>query len=140
MSRYEALYLFSANGNHLSRALTASMSAFCMTAGNWHKDGTREHIVIESANLLIVLPSRAYGHADIWLKSHRGKWQHIFRWRDVDAGYRQPTFVGSAAILRRHSRSWPTTSATCALLYQTEVIRCAILFHVRSFALWRNRV
>jgi hypothetical protein len=88
MSRYEALYLFSANGSHLSRVLAAPVSAFRMTAGGWHKDGTREHIVTESANLLIVLPSRTDGHADILLKSRRSKWQHTFRWRDADAGYR----------------------------------------------------
>ncbi|WP_298962155.1 hypothetical protein [uncultured Methylobacterium sp.] len=86
-SSYEALYLFTLVEGRLRRVFAAPMSAFRMTAGAWNRDGTREHEVGESANLLLVLAARTRGHADLLLKSRQGKWRRTFRWCDAGPGY-----------------------------------------------------
>jgi hypothetical protein len=82
---YTGLYLFVPDGNRLRLVLAAPMSVFKDIAGDWHKDGTRDHDITDVANLLVVLRHRTAGHFDLELRQRPGTARQVWRW---DAGSR----------------------------------------------------
>ncbi|MGH7066405.1 MAG: hypothetical protein ACRETD_12165 [Steroidobacteraceae bacterium] len=45
------------------------MSAFQDLAGQWHKNGTREHQVTDEANIVVVTSNQTAGHYDLLVKA-----------------------------------------------------------------------
>lgn len=62
---FETLHLFWIDGNTLRRILVQPIYASKMTAGDWNKDGTRQHEVSEGKLILGVLPHITAGHYDL---------------------------------------------------------------------------
>ena len=84
---YSALYLFAVVDGAVKRILAVPMSAFKDVAGDWHKDGTRDHEITEGANVLIVSTHSTDGHFDLLLKSRTGRWQRMYRWSTESGTY-----------------------------------------------------
>ena len=87
---FTGLYLFAIDGTRLRRVLAAPMSAFADIAGDWHKDGTRDHDITDAANLLIVSPRQTGGHFNLMLRLRGGHGQQLYRW-SAAGGYRLAT-------------------------------------------------
>lgn len=68
-TRNTALYLFASEGGRLRLVLAVPMSAFQDFAGQWHRNGTRDHTLIDETNILIVAPVRTAGHYDLLVKA-----------------------------------------------------------------------
>lgn len=64
-----ALYLFAPEGGRLRPVLAAPMSSFQDFAGEWNKNGTRDHTVTDEANIVIVTPNLTAGHYDLLVKA-----------------------------------------------------------------------
>lgn len=56
-------------------------------AGDWHRDGTRDHDVTEGSNALSVLSTSTDGFHDLQLRERGGKWRRTFRWSAADGEY-----------------------------------------------------
>jgi hypothetical protein len=85
---YTGLYLLVPDGSNVRLVLAAPMSAFSDIAGDWHKNGTRDHDVTDVGNVLVVLPHRTAGHFDLELRQRHGKARQAFRWSAADSSYR----------------------------------------------------
>ncbi len=84
---FEALYLFQIDGSRL-RVVFAQPMMFTKTlAGDWHKDGTRDHDVSGGNNVLAVLAKMNNGFHDLRLREQRGKWSRTFRWSAPEQRY-----------------------------------------------------
>lgn len=68
-AKYQALYLFTVEGGLLRQVLATPMSAFKDIAGDWHKDGTRDHQITDDADILVVASHRTAGHFDLIVKA-----------------------------------------------------------------------
>jgi hypothetical protein len=77
---YNALYLFAVVDGALKQVLAVPMSSYRSIAGDWNKDGTRNHETTEGANVLIVTKQVTEGHFDLLLKSRTGKKQRLYQW------------------------------------------------------------
>lgn len=77
---FSALYLFAVIDGKLTQVLATPMSFYKMLAGDWHKDGTRDHDVTEDANVLIVTKHVTDGHFDLLQKARLGKASRVFKW------------------------------------------------------------
>lgn len=77
---FEALYLFQVNGAKLRAVFAQPMMYTKMLAGDWHKDGTRDHIETDASNVLSVLNGTSHGFHDLRLQQRSGKWHRTFRW------------------------------------------------------------
>jgi hypothetical protein len=85
---FEALYLFMIDGPSLHVVFAQPMAFSKMLAGEWHKDGTRDHDVSDAANALTVLPGLTGGYHDLQLRAKAGgKWRRTFRWSAADGRY-----------------------------------------------------
>jgi hypothetical protein len=84
-ANFGGLCLFTVEGDRLKQVLAVPMSADADIAGDWHKDGTRDHDISEAANVLIVSPHVTNGHFDLIVKGRTGGAQQVFRWTK-DAG------------------------------------------------------
>ncbi|MBW4093358.1 MAG: PDZ domain-containing protein [Proteobacteria bacterium] len=62
---FSALCLYAIEGGRLRRVLAVPMHAQQLIAGDWHKNGTRDHQDIDAANLLVVARTRTAGHFDL---------------------------------------------------------------------------
>jgi len=67
--------------------LSVPMSAYVLTAGEWHEDGTRDQITTEGENVLIVSPHLTDKHFDLILKSRTSRWQRVFHWSKAVGSY-----------------------------------------------------
>jgi hypothetical protein len=85
---YTGLYLFVPDGERLRLVLAAPMSVFKDIAGDWHKDGTRDHDITDVANLLVVLRHRTAGHFDLELRQRPGTARQVWRWDAGSGAYR----------------------------------------------------
>nr|WP_310143695.1 hypothetical protein [Burkholderia ambifaria] len=56
-------------------------------AGDWHRDGTRDHDITEGSNVLNVLLTWTEGFHDHQLRQLGGKWRQTFRWSAGDGEY-----------------------------------------------------
>jgi hypothetical protein len=86
-ANYSALYLFAVVDGAVKQILAVPMSAFQDIAGDWHKDGTRDHQIIDAANLLVVTPHSTAGHFDLLLKARAGHGQRTYRWSTTTGSY-----------------------------------------------------
>jgi hypothetical protein len=86
---YAALYLFAPVNGRLQQVFAAPVSAFLMTAGSWHKDGTRDHEVTDAAYVLVVTSVQTGGHFDLLLKERKGGKSRRYVWSTA-AGRYQP--------------------------------------------------
>ena len=62
------------------------MSALSDSAGDWHKDGTRDHHIIDDANVLVVAKTMTNEHYDLQVRSTTGK-DRLYRWSREVAVY-----------------------------------------------------
>ena len=62
---FSALCLYALEGGRLRRVFAAPMHAQRTIAGDWHKDGTRDHQQTDAANLLVVASTGTAGHFDL---------------------------------------------------------------------------
>lgn len=77
---FEALYLFKIDGPTLRPIFARPMSFSKMIAGDWNRDGTRQHEVSDAANLLIMQPDKTDGYFDILLRQQKGDWRRTLKW------------------------------------------------------------
>ncbi|NHZ87587.1 hypothetical protein F2P45_00850 [Massilia sp. CCM 8733] len=84
---FEALSLFRIDGNKLVNILSEPVSFHKLIAGDWNKDGTRDHDEYEGTNVLSVLPSTTNGYADLQLRLLKSKSKLVFTWDGKRAGY-----------------------------------------------------
>ncbi|OWT56938.1 hypothetical protein CEY11_17990 [Candidimonas nitroreducens] len=77
---FEALYLFQMDDTKLHVVFAQPMMYTKMLAGEWHKDGTRDHIETDASNVLSVLKGTSHGFHDLRLQQRSGKWHRVFRW------------------------------------------------------------
>ena len=84
---FEALYLFRIEGKTLHAVFAQPMMFSKMLAGDWHKDGTRDHEMSDGSNTLAVLPGVTAGFHDLQLREQRGKWRQTFQWSDETHSY-----------------------------------------------------
>ncbi|HVZ51076.1 MAG TPA: hypothetical protein VG986_03860 [Pseudolabrys sp.] len=87
-ANFTALCLFVPDGSRLRQVLAAPMSAYADIAGDWHKDGTRDHDITDAANLLVLSRHRTDGYFDLLLKNRGHDKTQIFHWVKSAAGYR----------------------------------------------------
>ena len=79
-AQYHALYLFAVEDGVVTQILATPMSFSKMLAGDWHKDGTRDHDLSEGANVLVVTTHMTDGHFDLLQKTRGGGASRVFRW------------------------------------------------------------
>ncbi|WP_175950604.1 hypothetical protein [Burkholderia sp. BCC0405] len=84
---FEALYLFRIDGKVLRIVFAQPMMSYQDIAGDWHRDGTRDHDISESSNTLNVLSTSTEGFHDLQLRQRGGKWRQTFRWSAADGEY-----------------------------------------------------
>ena len=77
---YDALYLFAVVDGTVTQILATPISFSKMLAGDWHKDGTRDHDMTEGANVLVVTTHATNGHFDILQKARTDKARRVFKW------------------------------------------------------------
>ncbi len=88
MASYDALFLFAVRHGALREVLAVPMSSYQDLAGDWHKDGTRDHEISQGANILLVGTHRTDGHFDLLLKSRDGRHHRLYRWSAAAGAYR----------------------------------------------------
>ena len=86
-AEYTALVLVAVQGDRLRPVLGVPISAFSDIAGDWHKDGTRDHQIYDAANILIISSHQTHRHFDLLLKSRTIPWSRIYRWRAATHAY-----------------------------------------------------
>ena len=69
------------------QVLALPMSASVNIAGDWHKDGTRDHDVTDAANVMIVSNHLSDGHSDLIVKAREGRGRQTFRWSKASGAY-----------------------------------------------------
>lgn len=88
-ANYSALYLFAVVDGALKQVLAVPMSSYQDIAGDWHKDGTRDHQITDADNVLVVTTHRTDGYFDLLVKGRTGKGRQTYRWSAADAAYRR---------------------------------------------------
>lgn len=85
----QAMTLFAILQGELRPVLKADMYHFANIAGDWHKDGTRDHDISEEEYVLHILPHQTNGLYDIkhTLKGSRNKNSKIYHWNDQKLQY-----------------------------------------------------
>ncbi|RDU98191.1 hypothetical protein [Trinickia dinghuensis] len=84
---FEALYLYRIDGAAIRLVFAQPMMYYRNIAGDWHKDGTRDHDIEDGSNTLSVLPTATNGFRDWQLRQHGGKWRKTFQWSAQDGAY-----------------------------------------------------
>ncbi|WP_109476915.1 hypothetical protein [Paraburkholderia sp. C35] len=84
---FEGLYLFRIDGKEIRPIFAEPMSFSKLIAGEWHKDGTRDHEETGATNTLIVLPGQTSGFHDIQLRELHGKWRRTYKWTSQAGSY-----------------------------------------------------
>ena len=85
---FGALYLFAVVDGALRQILAVPMSFSKNIAGEWHKDGTRDHDISEGANVLIVTTDRTDGYFDLQLRSRTDNSRRLLKWSAATSDYR----------------------------------------------------
>ena len=84
---FGGLCLFARDGKRLRQVLALPMSASVNIAGDWHKDGTRDHDITDAANVLIVSNHLTDGHFDLIVKAREGRGRQTLRWSKASGAY-----------------------------------------------------
>lgn len=87
---FETLHLFVADGTNLRRVLAQPIYASSMIAGDWHKDGTRDHQVTESKLVVSIAPSMTAGHYDLRVRELGAKHAALLHWNAAAGVYWVP--------------------------------------------------
>ncbi|MDR3352062.1 MAG: hypothetical protein LBO00_03445 [Zoogloeaceae bacterium] len=82
----EFLVLFRIVGDQLVRVFGAEMYTFQDIAGDWHKDGTRDHDIYENKSTLRVLKTKTNGFFDWELRTSDGD-NARYRWNRQKGAY-----------------------------------------------------
>ncbi|MBD2176349.1 hypothetical protein H6F42_05375 [Pseudanabaena sp. FACHB-1998] len=77
---YEVLALFLVDNGQIVNILAEPIYFWEDQAGDWNKDGTRQHYLYEGENILVVLPSQTDGYYDLQLKALDNEWERTFLW------------------------------------------------------------
>lgn len=77
---FEALSLFKIEGSKLVNVLSEPIYFYQNIAGDWNKDGTRNHDLEEGQNVLSVLPGKSQGYFDLQMRTLKSKWKKVFKW------------------------------------------------------------
>jgi hypothetical protein len=88
MGVHRALYLFAPIDGALRQVWAAPMSAYKDLAGDWNKDGTRQHHVTDGAKVLSVAATRTDGYFDLVVKRRNGKGAQTYKWSPASGSYR----------------------------------------------------
>ena len=86
-AQFGALYLFAVVDGRVTQILATPMSFSKNIAGDWHKDGTRDHDMTEGANILVVTRHMTNGHFDLLQKSRTDKTSRLFIWSAITSRY-----------------------------------------------------
>lgn len=86
-AQYHALYLFAVEDGAVVQILATPMSFSKMLAGDWHKDGTRDHDLSEGANVIVVTSQLTGGHFDLLQKARGGGASRRFKWSAATKRY-----------------------------------------------------
>lgn len=86
-AQYHALYLFAVEDGAVVQILATPMSFSKMLAGDWHKDGTRDHDLSEGANVLVVTKRMTNGRFDLLQKTRGGGASRLFKWSAAEKRY-----------------------------------------------------
>lgn len=87
-AQYGGLYLFAVIDGAMRQILAVPMSAYQDIAGDWHKDGTRDHQITDAANVLIVTGHSTDGYFDLRLNRRAGHSSRTYRWSAATGTYR----------------------------------------------------
>ena len=85
---HEALYLFASAAGQLKQVFAAPVTSLLVTAGDWNKNGTRQHEIQEGADTLGLSDTETDGHKDLVLRSRLTAWQRAYRWSSATGSYR----------------------------------------------------
>jgi len=96
---FEALGLFKIDGARLINVLSEPIYYYQDLAGDWHKNGTRDHDVYEGQNVLSFLPNKTQGYFDLQIKTQGSTWKKVFQWDSKAARY---VAVASTAKTKKH--------------------------------------
>lgn len=86
-AQFEALYLFRIDGDKLKLVFARPMMYFSDIAGDWHRDGTRDHEMTDGSVTLSVLNTSTAGFRDWQLRQRGGSWRQTFHWSAADGEY-----------------------------------------------------
>lgn len=86
---FTGLNLFAIDGHRVRQIFVAPISAFSDVAGDWHKDGTRDHTITDAANTLSVSAHRSNRYDDLIVTSANGCWERVYRWSMSARAYRK---------------------------------------------------
>lgn len=84
---FEALYLFRIDGAKLKPVFARPMMFFRDIAGDWHRDGTRDHEMTDGSVTLSVLGTSTDGFRDWQLRQRGTSWRQTFYWSADDGVY-----------------------------------------------------
>jgi hypothetical protein len=70
--------------------LAQPVYALSMTAGDWHRDGTRDHEIREARLVLSILPSMTAGHYDLRVKELGRRGTAVLHWNAARSDYWVP--------------------------------------------------
>ncbi|MFA4914631.1 MAG: hypothetical protein WC590_13440 [Burkholderiaceae bacterium] len=82
---WEALYLFSVEGDRLATILAEPMFSYVNIGGDWNKDGTRNHDIDEHKLILQMSSRKTSGYYDVLLKG--GEATRTLKWSAREAAY-----------------------------------------------------
>lgn len=77
---HSAILLYALVDGQLRQVLAVPTIALTFTAGEWRRDGTRDHEIQEGANVVIVTDHLTAGHADLMVRSRITGDRRLFRW------------------------------------------------------------
>lgn len=84
---FEALYLLRMDGPALRVVFAQPMAFMKDIAGDWHKDGTRDHDMTDGSNVLVILKSQTNGMYDLQLRKRGDKQPQTFHWSGANQRY-----------------------------------------------------
>lgn len=84
---FEALALFTIQGDQLVNVLSQPIYYYKDLAGEWNEDNTRNHEFYEGQNVLSMLPAKTNGYYDIRISSADKQWKKNFIWDNNSRKY-----------------------------------------------------
>ncbi len=87
---HSALFLYAVVDGALRQVLGVPVLALTDFAGDWNRDGSRQHEIQEGANVVVVSNRKIDGHFDLEVRSRLTRHVRVFRWQARAAAY-QPS-------------------------------------------------
>nr|WP_230326276.1 hypothetical protein [Citrobacter sp. Res13-Sevr-PEB04-36] len=84
---YEVLELYAIKDNRIINVFSDLVYQYQDIAGDWNKDGTRQHDISESKYILKMRSAKTHGFYDLERVNLEDKSSHIFRWSESLQGY-----------------------------------------------------